>query len=281
MKLVNFSASIDKGSNKLLCQSDKNFLTINESFSVRIEDEYYSIREIKKEEIWFDFSQITQDDKKYIVITDLDKAQFFSRDFVEMYIKEYAIEKHAMIADGGSGYEEGQVIVHEEYGGKCNVNIRKVEDGKVTSVSLDNVENFFVSGHREISPQGAGGKDLKIVVEFTDTKKIKVIEKNVRSSAFAKGANYISFEYPIPEFVPEGQIKIYRSTITLDKENLKDFDGQIICIAQKIDQTPKMKIPIVERGTINAFKMYNEGAMIIEDKFIELEKRIIELESRI
>ena len=45
-----------------------------------------------------------------------------------MYIKEYAIEKHAMIADGGSGYEEGQVIVHEEYGGKCNVNIRKVTD---------------------------------------------------------------------------------------------------------------------------------------------------------
>jgi hypothetical protein len=42
-----------------------------------------------------------------------------------------------------------------------------------------------------------------------------------------------------------------------------------------------MKIPIVERGTINAFKMYNEGAMIIEDKFMELEKRIIELESRI
>ena len=42
-----------------------------------------------------------------------------------------------------------------------------------------------------------------------------------------------------------------------------------------------MKIPIVERGTINAFKIYNEGATIIEDKFMELEKRIIDLESRL
>ena len=91
----------------------------------------------------------------------------------------------------------------------------------------------------------------------------------------------MDFEYEIPEYIEGGQIKIYRPTCTLDKKNLQDLEDQIVCIAQRVNYTPKMQIPIVQKGTINAYKMYNEGATIIEDKFMELEKRIIELESRI
>ena len=35
----------------------------------------------------------------------------------------------------------------------------------------------------------------------------------------------------------------------------------------------------MEKGTINAYNLYNRGAQIIEDKIFELEKRIDELES--
>jgi len=51
MKLINFSANIAKNSNKLICQSDKNFLTIDEGFSIRIEDDHYVIRDVEKEEV--------------------------------------------------------------------------------------------------------------------------------------------------------------------------------------------------------------------------------------
>ena len=186
-----------------------------------------------------------------------------------------------MITEGGQGYEEGQVIPHEEYGGKCNIRIDKVEGGKVTSGHIESLESFFAKDYREIKPDSDFGEGLEILVEFIDSKKVTSVEKNIKSCTFSRGNNYINLEYPIPSFIEEGKIKIYRSILTLDKQNLKEFGGQTVCIAQKVDFTPIMKIPIVERGTINAFKIYNEGATIIEDKFMELEKRIIDLESRL
>ncbi len=52
-------------------------------------------------------------------------------------------------------------------------------------------------------------------------------------------------------------------------------------MAEKKEFTNKLKIPIVKRGTINAYNLYNEGSQLIEDKLIELENRLIDLENRI
>tara|TARA_B100000683_G_scaffold88302_1_gene87177 strand:+ start:388 stop:1236 length:849 start_codon:yes stop_codon:yes gene_type:complete len=282
MKLVNFCAYIDKGSDQLICQSDKNFLSIDESFSVRIEDESYEIREVKKEEAWYSFKNIKNQGKQYLSISGAPANKLFPKDFAEIYLSQYSVREFGMIVENGEGYQENEVIVFEDFGGKCNLRIDGVnESGGVTSLHIDHIEDFYISGHREIEFSSIKGKGCKIVIELADTKKKKVLPKNIKTCFFSRGVYYIDFEYEIPEYIEGGQIKIYRSTCTLDKKNLQDLEGQIVCIAQKVNYTPKMQIPIVQKGTINAYKMYNEGATIIEDKFMELEKRIIELESRI
>ena len=282
MKLVNFCAYIDKGSDQLICQSDKNFLSIDESFSVRIEDESYEIREVKKEEAWYSFKNIKNQEKQYLSISGAPANKLFPKDFAEIYLSQYSVREFGMIVENGEGYQENEVIVFEDFGGKCNLRIDGVnESGGVTSLHIDHIEDFYISGHREIEFSSIKGKGCKIVIELADTKKKKVLPKNIKTCFFSRGVYYIDFEYEIPEYIEGGQIKIYRSTCTLDKKNLQDLEGQIVCIAQKVNYTPKMQIPIVQKGTINAYKMYNEGATIIEDKFMELEKRIIELESRI
>ena len=282
MKLVNFCAYIDKGSDQLICQSDKNFLSIDESFSVRIEDESYEIREIKKEEVWYSFKNIKNQEKQYLSISGAPANKLFPKDFAEIYLSQYSVREFGMIVENGEGYQENEVIVFEDFGGKCNLRIDGVnESGGVTSLHIDHIEDFYISGHREIEFSSIKGKGCKIVIELADTKKKKVLPKNIKTCFFSRGVYYIDFEYEIPEYIEGGQIKIYRSTCTLDKKNLQDLEGQIVCIAQRVNYTPKMQIPIVQKGTINAYKMYNEGATIIEDKFMELEKRIIELESRI
>ena len=86
MKLVNFCAYIDKGSDQLICQSDKNFLSIDESFSVRIEDESYEIREVKKEEAWYSFKNIKNQEKQYLSISGAPANKLFPKDFVEIYL---------------------------------------------------------------------------------------------------------------------------------------------------------------------------------------------------
>jgi len=282
MKLVNFCAYIDKGSDQLICQSDKNFLSIDESFSVRIEDESYEIREVKKEEAWYSFKNIKNQGKQYLSISGAPANKLFPKDFAEIYLSQYSVREFGMIVENGEGYQENEVIVFEDFGGKCNLRIDGVnESGGVTSLHIDHIEDFYISGHREIEFSSIKGKGCKIVIELADTKKKKVLPKNIKTCFFSRGVYYIDFEYEIPEYIEGGQIKIYRSTCTLDKKNLQDLEGQIVCIAQRVNYTPKMQIPIVQKGTINAYKMYNEGATIIEDKFMELEKRIIELESRI
>ena len=282
MKLINFCASINKNSDELICQSDKDFLSIDESFTVRIEDEFYGIRKIDKKEVWFDFKNSEMDGSRYLIINELEEDQFYPRDYVEIYFSEYQAQKYGMVIDGGKGYEKGQTIVFAGYGGVCNFKIAKVGDqGEVLSLSIENVDNFLCSGHREILVEGGGGEGLKVIVEFLDTKKKTMVTKEIRSTFFSKGNSYLDFEYPIEQDIDNGQIKIYRSSITLDKKNLNELPSQVVCIAEKINYTPKLKIPIVERGTLNAYRVYNEGATIIEDKFMELEKRIIDLESKL
>ena len=282
MKLVNFCAYIDKGSDQLICQSDKNFLSIDESFSVRIEDESYEIREIKKEEVWYSFKNIKNQEKQYLSISGALANKLFPKDFVEIYLSQYSVREFGMIVENGEGYQENEVVVFEDFGGKCNLRIDGVnENGGATSVHIDHVEDFYISGHREIEFSSIEGKGCKIVIELADTKKKKVLPKNIKTCSFSRGVYYVGFEYEIPEYIEGGQIKVYRPTCTLGKKNLQDLEGQIVCLAQTVNHTPKMQIPIVQKGTINAYKMYNEGATIIEDKFMELEKRIIELESRI
>ena len=98
---------------------------------------------------------------------------------------------------------------------------------------------------------------------------------------FQNRAGYINFEYPLDEGVEDGEIKIKRTTITLNENFTSNYNFWITCLAQVIEFTPKLNIPIVKKGTINAYNLYNEGSSIIEDKLIELENRIIELENKL
>ena len=93
-------------------------------------------------------------------------------------------------------------------------------------------------------------------------------------------AQFINFEYEVPEFIEQGQIKVFRTKITLDKPCEEDLSEGVLCVAQKIDYTEKLGIPMVEQGTINSYNLYNQGAAIIEKKLLELENRIQILESR-
>ena len=207
MKLVNFCAYIDKGSDQLICQSDKNFLSIDESFSVRIEDESYEIREVKKEEAWYSFKNIKNQEKQYLSISGAPANKLFPKDFVEIYLSQYSVREFGMIVENGEGYQENEVIVFEDFGGKCNLRIDGVnENGGVTSVHIDHIEDFYISGHREIEFSSIKGKGCKIVIELADTKKKKVLPKNIKTCSFSRGVYYVDFEYEIPEYIEGGHL---------------------------------------------------------------------------
>ena len=147
---------------------------------------------------------------------------------------------------------------------------------------MNNVDGFCASTrYISINPEGGSGEELDIEIKIQNSSVKKTLEKTIKTSIFQNRAGYINFEYPLDEGVEDGEIKIKRTTITLNENCASNYNFGITCLAQVIEFTPKLNIPIVKKGTINAYNLYNEGSSIIEDKLIELENRIIELENKL
>jgi len=283
MKPITFLGSIYNGSDVLIAESKKDYLTVRDDFSLRIDNEFYDIESIKEEENQFKFSVARRhDEEAYLMIPNLSEKKIYKKDFLEIILTEYDAERIPRIVDKGKGYLKGEELLFEGFEGVFTLLIKEVnEEGGITDLNIETKKSFLSPGYKEVAPNGGSGKGHKLIVEMKDNGKRMITEKYVRKSLFDRRANYINFEYNFPDFINEGEIKIYRSEIKLGKKYKGDDLESVICIAQKADYTEKFGIPIAERGTINAYKLYNQGAQIIEDKIIELEGRIIELESRI
>lgn len=282
MKPITFLGSINNGSDILIAESKKGFLTVRDDFSLRIDNEFYDIESIKEEERQFKFNIARRhDEEAFLMVSNLAEKKIYKKDFLEIILTEYDAERVPRIVDKGKGYKKGEKLLFEGFEGVFTLFIKEVnEEGGVVSVDIKTNKSFLSPGYKEVSLSGGSGKGHRLIVEMKDNGKRTVTGKYVRESLFDKRANYINFEYNLPDFIEKGEIKIYRTEIKLGKKYEGDNLESVICIAQKADYTEKFGIPIAERGTINAYKLYNQGAQIIEDKIIELENRIIELESR-
>jgi len=282
MKPITFLGSINNESDILIAESKKDFLTVRDDFSLRIHNELYDIEKIEEEERQFKFGIVRRhDEEAFLMIPNLSEKKIYKKDFLEIILTEYDAERIPRIVDKGKGYKKGEKLSFEGFEGVFTLFIKEVnEEGGIVNVNIETNKSFFSPGYKEVIPTGGSGKGHRLIVEMKDNGKRMVTGKYVREAFFDKGANYINFEYNLPDFIEKGEIKIYRTEIKLGKKYKGNNLESVICIAQKADYTEKFGIPIAERGTINAYKLYNQGAQIIEDKIIELESRIIELESR-
>ena len=282
MKPITFLGSINNESDILIAESKKDYLTVRDDFSLRIDNKFYDIKKIEEEERQFKFRIVRRhDEDAFLRIPDLPKKKIYKKDFLEIILTEYDAKRIPRIVDKGKGYKKGEKLSFEGFEGAFTLSIKEInKEGGIVSANIETNKSFFSPGYKEVTPSGGSGKGHRLIVEMKDNGKRTVTGKYVRESFYDQGANYINFEYNLPDFVEKGEIKIYRTEIKLGKKYEGDDLESVICIAQKVDYTEKFGIPIAERGTINAYKLYNQGAQIIEDKMVELESRIIELESR-
>jgi len=283
MKPITFLAFIEEGSDKLIVGSQKDPLFLTEKFSIRIQDEFFEIKEINKKEKWLQFKTVkSPDEKSYIYIKDLNEKEIYKKDYLEIHLKEHKINGAFSIPAPGSGYKQNDEIKILGFGGAGLVLVEEVnKDGGVARAKIKTESSFFQEGYKSFTPEGGSGEGLEIVCEMIENNKRTIIEKTAKEPLFKEKRNYIDFEYNLPDFVKKGEIKIHRTEITLGKKCKDNLLGGFICIAQKVDYTEKLGIPVVEKGTINAYNLYNQGSAIVEKKILELEKRIDQLESRI
>ena len=282
MKPIVFYGTINLESDILYVQSNKDYYSVDDTFTLKINDSSFGIKSIKEDKKWFKFDKSKRHDGEIYLSIENDKKEIFNKDNIEVILKEFNTESYPSVTSVGKNYEAGEILSIEGYGGSAKIEIVEVNDkGEVTLAKAHEESSFFVDGYRSFFPEGGSGEGLEIVCEMIENNKKTVLEKNVLNSFFSDGKILINFEYEIPEFVETGEIKLNRNTITLDKPCPKDLSRGAMCICQKIEYTEKLGIPLVEKGTINSYNLYNRGADIIERQFLELEKRIEKLESRL
>ena len=283
MKSVNFFGTIQEESNILFAQAKKDFLEITNDFSIKAGNDQFTIKDIKNEELWIKFDKVSLKGETFLSLQESADKTVFRKDVVEIVLENNPIDERVLINNPGKGYEKNDVLYWTKYEGECHFLVEEVdENGGVKSLSVNNVDGFCASTrYISINPEGGSGEELDIEIKIQNSSVKKTLEKTIKTSIFQNRAGYINFEYPLDEGVEDGEIKIKRTTITLNENCTSNYNFGITCLAQVIEFTPKLNIPIVKKGTINAYNLYNEGSSIIEDKLIELENRIIELENKL
>ena len=281
MKPIVFFGTVEEGTNTLFVESNKNYHTVSNDFSLRIKEGHFEISNIEKEENWLRFKKVKRHTGETYLLIEGNQKQIYKKDNIEIILEEYKPSPYPMIAQAGKNYKAKEDLKIQGYGGSAVIKILEVnEKGEAILCEAEPTENFFAEGHKSFFPDGGSGEGLEVVCDMVESDKRTILDKTVKNSYFAEGKNFINFEYEVPEFIEQGQIKVFRTKISLDKPCEEDLSEGVLCVAQKIDYTEKLGIPMVEQGTINSYNLYNQGAAIIEKKLLELENRIQILESR-
>ena len=115
-------------------------------------------------------------------------------------------------------------------------------------------------------------------LEFTEAESSSILEKEVKDTYYQNGETYIELQYPISQFIENGELSLSKQIIYLHKPYALESSSSIPC-QLFYDFTPKNNIPLIPIDAPDAEILYNKAMRIIEEKFAKLEKRISNLEN--
>lgn len=283
MSILNFTGKIIKNSKILKVHSKGKFPQIDKSHHVRIFDEVFNIEKIQNQEKWFDFkTEVGHDGDIFLVVENSKLDDIMENDTLEIIVPEFVAEEKCNVVNGGKGYGLEDVMIFEGYEGKVYIKPSKISQGGVIEeAAVITEKNFLCKDNIVTEIDGGSGDGLEIEIKLTDSNEKSMASRQVKEVIFEKKNSYIRLEYDLPQKIEKGSIKLFRTLVTFKQACLQRDYSFANCIAEKTSFTPRYKIPIVKPGTINAPLLFNEGAIIIEKKIIELENKIRELEKRI
>lgn len=283
MKSISFTGKLPKNSRSLHVHSSAKTVAIKEDYNVKITDENFGIEKITFKERWFPFElDLSYEGDLMLVVKNTKQYDIIDNDYVELVLPEYQISGDYEIIEGGKGYSLNDVMVYEGHEGKVFIKPKKLsEEGGVEELELIEEKNFLTSSNIECYIEGGSGNGLEINIFLEDSYQKRHSEAQVKEVSYEEGNSYLILIYDLPnDLIKKGQIKLRRTLITLDRPSTRKDYLFVNCVAEKHHYTPKYQIPIVEPGTVNAPILYSKGAIIMENKLEELEKRIANLEKR-
>ena len=288
MKPEIFEASIKKDTNRLYLSSEKKVVCKNGAFlSIGDNEIYYQAENFesinikrkfegsgKSLKVKGDFSfRLTAGDKLDIDFEEYEAIEVSNIKQENKFKYSYGDK---IYAQGGTASSSSKNLTGEY----TEFTVKKVDPkGRILEMSISAPGKYIEPPSNPVQIMNEEGHFITADIEFDQSETQSVLERNIMSVQIVDGYTEIELLYSLPNRVRNGNIYLSKQVIILNKDYNHSSIENVMC-EMTFDFSPIAKIPILPHDSINPHAMYNEGIKMIELKFIELEKRISNLENR-
>ena len=105
MKPIVFYGTINLESDILYVQSNKDYYSVDDTFTLKINDSSFGIKNIKEDKKWFKFDKSKRHDGEIYLSIENDKKEIFNKDNIEVILKEFNTESYPSVTSVGKNYE--------------------------------------------------------------------------------------------------------------------------------------------------------------------------------
>ena len=276
-KKYGYTASIISGSNSVIACSKADWSAVRDgSFIIMTGDANFYKVVSKKRFIYEKTANVLNSTQ--LKVNESVGAMISSDDDISFAFKDYTVTA-VSISSGGEGYQVGDILRPDSGTHKYNsidqidtpaqVKVLEVSGaGEILSVELLSGGLYSEAPDSEcgsVSDLGSGAL-LNVTSEASDTSSIE--DRTVVSVEFKDNYTILHLNHPLPPRLNEGNIKVEKWNLTLDKE----YVGQSkYSAAYEIikDFTPHCNLPLMQGGFNHI--MFNEAMALIDQKLKDLE----------
>jgi len=286
MKSETFEASIQRGSNQLYVRSDKTVAIKNGAFvKLGTNDIFYRAESSEKINLKKKFTR----NENVLTVKGDYNYKLSPHDKCKITFDEYEAVEISHIEESSSTFKIGQKIY--VLGGTTSsssgnltgeytiMEVAKITpSGEITQAKIIKPGLYINPPKNPIQVTDEDGRRIEMNIEFDGASTISILERDFEGVNGTAAETKLKTAYPLPAGVEKGELTVSKQVILLDKEySHESFSNQLCQIT--FDYSPVSGIPLLPPNTIDPQTTYNEGIRIIDQKLLDLEKRITRIEN--
>ena len=288
MKPEIFQGSIKKGTDQLFVSSTRKVLTKNGSTiliggnQVPYQIETSEIINLKRKFTRIDNNSVSVKGNFLYKISPNDEAQITFEEYEAESIQSFEQKNNHKYELGEKIYAQGGVSSSSNTnltGEYAELGVKKVDDkGKILNLSINSPGKYIYPPENPVQVMNSHGEVIEVDFDFTESISASILQKTVSQVIYKDGQTIINFNYSLPPKVDSGDISLKKQIVYLNKGfNFGSLENAICEIS--FDLSPLLKIPMIPSEAVQTNTMYNQGIKILEEKILELEKRISNVEN--
>ena len=282
-----FEGSIKKGTNKLYITTERQVIAKNGAFvKIAGNEIFYRVENIETINLKKKFDSRG----KSLVVKGDFTYKIAPNDIINLSFQEYEAVSFSNLKTNESAYKVGEKIYAQ--GGSPSSNntnltgqyteftVQSIDDeGKILKLKMTRPGKYILPPSNPVSIMNQDGNVVYVDLQFEESPEQSILERQITYVENKEGSTSLGILYPIPQIVEEGELTLRKQILLLDKPYAgESIDGKIC--EMTFDFSPLNGIPLLPPASLDPHATFNEAIRVIEQKFLDLEKRISNLENR-